>query len=278
MGVRAAGSARTQVCRQSGILAQMGNRGYTLVELLVVIAIIAVLAAMIAPVLLQAKDSARMSSCAENLRQMGKALQFYMDDNDGFGIPSPPLSYKPYKNPWILNVRPLVPQYVPQAGVPFASDNASLPYDMTPSGAAPRWVWVCPGDMRPGLPSDTSGAPNPDFPCWVNFGSSYLYPGPTAYQSGNSYQDRVNVSPRKPLLWKNHKRDILLSDFYVDLHNGAKAERDPTWLTPYPQTWVEVKSVNALFLDQHLSAITPAQRRVYLKTFLLSLDNPYVKP
>ncbi len=253
----------------------MRTRGYTLVELLVVIAIIAVLAAMIAPVLLQAKDAARMRCCAENLKQVGKALQAYMDDNNGYGIPAPPLSYVPYKNPWVLNIRPLVPSYIPQAGIPFAPDSATLPYDMPPSGAAPKWLWVCPGDMRPGPPAGSSPTPDPDFPCWVNFGSSYLYPGPTAYLSGDTYMDRTNVYPRKPLLWKVHRRDILLADFYVDLHNGAKAERDPTWLTPYPQTVVEVKSVNALFLDQHVAAITPAQRSVYLKTYVLVMDNPY---
>ena len=52
----------------------MRNRGFALVELLVVIAIIAILAAMIMPVLLQAKEAARMKTCTGNLRHLGCAL------------------------------------------------------------------------------------------------------------------------------------------------------------------------------------------------------------
>jgi len=59
-------------------------KGFTLIELLVVIAIIAILAAMLLPVLAAAKEKARRAQCVNNLRQIATGINMYSSDNADF--------------------------------------------------------------------------------------------------------------------------------------------------------------------------------------------------
>ena len=60
------------------------RRGFTLLELLLTIAIIAVLVALLIPVLARAKDKSRAMQCTGNLRQWGLAMRMYADDFDDY--------------------------------------------------------------------------------------------------------------------------------------------------------------------------------------------------
>ncbi len=69
-------------------------RGFTLIELLVVIAIIAILAAILFPLILKAKEKGRETTCNNQLRQIAMAFQMYTDawygafpDQTSVGIP-----------------------------------------------------------------------------------------------------------------------------------------------------------------------------------------------
>lgn len=59
------------------------NKAFTLIELLVVIAIIAILAAILFPVFVTAKENAKLASCTSNMNQVGKALAMYLDNYNG---------------------------------------------------------------------------------------------------------------------------------------------------------------------------------------------------
>jgi prepilin-type processing-associated H-X9-DG protein len=59
-----------------------GTGAFKLIELLAVIAVIAILAALLLLALARSKQKTLQADCLSNLRQLGHALQMYIDDNE----------------------------------------------------------------------------------------------------------------------------------------------------------------------------------------------------
>jgi general secretion pathway protein G len=75
--LKAAGGRRAAVGRL-----HVGH-AFTLVELLAVFAVVAILAALLLPVLGRMRESGNQAKCASNLRSLGGAAQLYVADHDG---------------------------------------------------------------------------------------------------------------------------------------------------------------------------------------------------
>lgn len=87
--------------------------GFTLVELLVVISIIGLLAAMLLPAVQAAREAARGSSCVNNLRNIGAAVQMYHDQHSAFppgGISPGPCCAEFNYTSWTIQILPFLEQ------------------------------------------------------------------------------------------------------------------------------------------------------------------------
>jgi len=145
--------------------------GFTLVELLVVIAIIGILVALLLPAIQAAREAARRSQCANNLKQIGIAMHNHHDTLKSF-----PPGTGPYGCCWgtwqvlilrFMEQNTLTEEYVNWGG----NDSTGVRY-----GAAPNTTnvttkrlpsFTCPSD-RPNEPF--GGITNHNYA--VNFGTT----------------------------------------------------------------------------------------------------------
>jgi prepilin-type N-terminal cleavage/methylation domain-containing protein/prepilin-type processing-associated H-X9-DG protein len=99
------------------------QQGFTLIELLVVIAIIAVLIALLLPAVQHAREAARRSTCRNNLKQFGLALNNYHINHSC--LPLGASQYVQRINPDFMNAYYMLLPYIEQDNI-YNAMNFSL--------------------------------------------------------------------------------------------------------------------------------------------------------
>jgi prepilin-type N-terminal cleavage/methylation domain-containing protein/prepilin-type processing-associated H-X9-DG protein len=121
------------------------RRAFTLIELLVVIAIVGVLVALLLPAVQAAREAGRRTSCSNNLRQIGIALQNYHGSNKKFP-PSICLPIGATGDNWSVHAR-LLP-FLEEEGLQNLIDWKRT-YNVQPAVTRVRVAsYLCPSEIR----------------------------------------------------------------------------------------------------------------------------------
>jgi prepilin-type N-terminal cleavage/methylation domain-containing protein len=135
------------------------REAFTLVELLVVIAIIGILVALLLPAIQAAREAARRTECANNLKQLGIALHNY--ENTHKQLPAGSLYPGPnngYSHDTLIQNENLAGKKLEwnwvTATLPFMEDGAVVDQF--------NRVWNAPGDWGSRVSAGAGGLSNPD--------------------------------------------------------------------------------------------------------------------
>ena len=118
---------------------------FTLVELLVVIAIIGVLIALLLPAIQAAREAARRSECANNLKQIGLAVQNF--ESTTGKLPPATLSGKGHAT-WLVLIMPYLEQATLYEGLNVEQVYWGLPQHIV---QVPVTTYFCPSRRAPGV-------------------------------------------------------------------------------------------------------------------------------
>ncbi|HSY42855.1 MAG TPA: prepilin-type N-terminal cleavage/methylation domain-containing protein [Candidatus Acidoferrum sp.] len=190
------------------------RNGFTLIELLIVIAIIAILAAMLLPVLASAKKRALQIQCLNNVKQLTMGFIIYVNDNNDYEPDgSSGTDYGASLSDWIY-WRP--PTYPVINGITMSPDKSPILASIGGTVGTTNLL-RCPTDIDNGwrngtaTPSTSEGAPyNYSYEmtsyALIASGNSYINPGPSLLiENGTAY-------PFKSAWIKNPSGKILVAE------------------------------------------------------------------
>ncbi|MGN6369802.1 MAG: type II secretion system protein [Phycisphaerae bacterium] len=123
-------------------------RAFTLIELLVVVAIIAVLIAILLPSLGKARDRAKATACASNVRTIWQGMNLYAADFNGSAVPNKAGWFNGQKNQYWFGPQLLGMEWGKNSSM--AAATGSNPY-LNQAYFDPQSKYLhCPADPTPG--------------------------------------------------------------------------------------------------------------------------------